>query len=410
MSPRSRAVLSGDSGSVADLPRQVERIVQSEAFRGSETLRRLLEYLTSRALENSCPNIKAKDIAASVFGRMHDFDPQNDSIVRVHAGRLRAKLAEYYFSEGSEDNLVITIPKGSYGIMYHHRGKTGGETIDEAIKERIDLAPAQAPAPPIPRRPGTTFWYILGLLAAVAGTWVAASLTRAPGRVHLTPGLATFWHGFLTNDDQVLLVYSNMRVRSAHSERQVLLPTNGEVFGVFQMTKFFTALQKPVYPKHGNLLAWDEAKDVNLVFLGGPLAETPLRTVPTLREFAFTRNRDSGDAATEGIGRIDNLHPQKGEPAFYLGSPSPKRFDYAVVAMNTAFNPKRRAVTIAGIAGYGTQGAAEFVTREDRVEEVLSRLAVRHGAPMPSFEAVIRFNIQGEVAIQPQIITIHRLN
>ena len=394
---------------MSDLPRQVERIVQSETFRGSETLRRLLEYLTNRSLDHGCANIRAKDIAASVFGRMEDFDPQNDSIVRVHTGRLRAKLAEYYLSEGSEDGLVISIPKGSYAIVFHHRGKAAAESIDEAIPEKLDLAPARPPAR-VPVWPAGAVWYILGLVAAVCGTWVLASVTRGPARVHLTPALSTFWRGFLTNDDQVLLVYSNLRVRSAKAEREILLPTNGEVFGVFQMTRFFTSLEKRVYPKHGSLLAWDEAKDVNLIFLGGPLAETPLRSVPTLHDFAFTHRSSTGEDDAEGLACIDNLHPRPGEPAYFLGSPRPKRFDYAVVAMNTAFNPKRRAVTIAGISGYGTEGAAEFVTREDRVEEVLSRLSVRQGAPMPSFEAVIRFNIQGEVAIQPQIVVIHRLN
>jgi len=29
---------------------------------------------------------------------------------------------------------------------------------------------------------------------------------------------------------------------------------------------------------------------------------------------------------------------------------------------------------------------------------------------MPPFEAVLRFNVQGEVAIQPQIVTVHRLD
>jgi hypothetical protein len=62
------------------------------------------------------------------------------------------------------------------------------------------------------------------------------------------------------------------------------------------------------------------------------------------------------------------------------------------------------------MTGYGTQGATEFVTREDRVQELLSRLSIKPGDPMPLFEAVLRFNVQGEVAIQPEIVVVHRLN
>jgi len=190
----------------------------------------------------------------------------------------------------------------------------------------------------------------------------------------------------------------------------LLLPSNGEVFGMFQITRFFTSLQKAVYPKHGTLLTWDEAKDADLIFVGGPLAETPMRTVSTLRDFAFARASDKDRPGAGATGVIENLRPKKDEAASFVGSTRPEQFDYAIVSMTAALNSKRRAVTLAGIAGYGTQGAAEFVTREDRIAELLSRLSVSNGAPMPLFEAVIRFNVQGEVAIQPQIVAAHRLD
>jgi hypothetical protein len=57
--------LSSDPALLESLRRQVVRVVYSEAFRGSETLRKLLEYLTDRALENTSNCIKAKEIAAA---------------------------------------------------------------------------------------------------------------------------------------------------------------------------------------------------------------------------------------------------------------------------------------------------------------------------------------------------------
>jgi phosphohistidine phosphatase SixA len=398
--------------------RQVERIVDSEAFRGSETLRKLLEYLADRVLENASNAIKAKEIAAAVFGRVKDFDPQNDSIVRVHTARLRARLAEYYISEGAEDDLVMTIPKGSYVLLFHHRAAPPANSGDAAA-DGVGAALRASPAPDGPPRteprsfrpPRATVWYALGLIAAIVGTWLVASTThQASGRTHLAPGLATFWRSFLTNEDRALVVYSNIWVHDSIKDRDLLLPSNGEVFGVFQMTRFFTSLQKAVYPKHGKLLTWDEAKDADLIFVGGPLAETPLRTVSTLRDFAFARTHDKDQPGAGATGVIENLRPKKDEAASFVGSPRPEQFDYAIVSMTAAHNSKRRAVTLAGISGYGTQGAAEFVTREDRIAELLSRLSVSNGAPMPLFEAVVRFNVQGEVAIQPQIVAAHRLD
>jgi hypothetical protein len=49
-----------------------------------------------------------------VYDKPEDFDPQTDPIVRVEAGRLRLRLAEYYQSVGSGDGIGIELPKESY--------------------------------------------------------------------------------------------------------------------------------------------------------------------------------------------------------------------------------------------------------------------------------------------------------
>ena len=50
----------------------------------------------------------------SVFDKPESFDPRFDPIVRVEAGRLRARLKQYYDTDGREDSLFIELPKGSY--------------------------------------------------------------------------------------------------------------------------------------------------------------------------------------------------------------------------------------------------------------------------------------------------------
>ena len=49
-----------------------------------------------------------------VFGRGEAFDPKIDSIVRVQARKLRARLKEYYAGEGLQDQIRIEYQKGSY--------------------------------------------------------------------------------------------------------------------------------------------------------------------------------------------------------------------------------------------------------------------------------------------------------
>jgi hypothetical protein len=106
--------------SAHELARAVDRILHSREFHGSETLRALLSFLCSCTLEERVDPPGAREIAKAVFGRQ-DFDSQNDSVVRVHTGRLRAELAEYYMAEGVEDDIVVLITKGSYKLLWTHR-------------------------------------------------------------------------------------------------------------------------------------------------------------------------------------------------------------------------------------------------------------------------------------------------
>src|SRR2546430_8288995 len=100
---------------------EIERLVNSHTLHGSESLCNLLRYLAKQAVEHAGVPVKEYQIATEVFGRQPDFDPQLDSMVRVQAGRLRSKLAEYYSSEGANDATIIEIPKGSYAVVIHDR-------------------------------------------------------------------------------------------------------------------------------------------------------------------------------------------------------------------------------------------------------------------------------------------------
>src|SRR5258708_16516141 len=47
-------------------------------------------------------------------------------MVRVQAGRLRTKLAEYYASEGADDQIMVELPKGTYALTFHPRPHGAG--------------------------------------------------------------------------------------------------------------------------------------------------------------------------------------------------------------------------------------------------------------------------------------------
>lgn len=127
---------------------QVEKLESSHALHGSESLRKLLRYLARHALEHPGTPLKEYQIATEEFGRPSDFDPAVDSMVRVQAGRLRAKLAEYYATEGAHDPVRIDLPKGTYSLSFHPR--LPGEVHPRA-PEPVDHEPHPVPPPGAPR-------------------------------------------------------------------------------------------------------------------------------------------------------------------------------------------------------------------------------------------------------------------
>ena len=72
-----------------------------------------------RQLEGRDSELKESLIGVEVYGRRPDYDPKLDSTVRGEVARLRARLSKYYSTEGSQDLLVIDVPKGGYVPGFH---------------------------------------------------------------------------------------------------------------------------------------------------------------------------------------------------------------------------------------------------------------------------------------------------
>ena len=122
----------------------MDKILQTAAFSGSEVLRNLLSFLTRHSIERSGEVRKEYEIAVAVLGRPRGLIPRTDSAVRVHAGRLRAKLAEYYMSDGAEDPIVIEVPKGSYHISWRYRASE----VPAPTRASDEMRPYPSSCPP----------------------------------------------------------------------------------------------------------------------------------------------------------------------------------------------------------------------------------------------------------------------
>lgn len=104
------------------LKAQVERILASPEFRQAGRTSDFLRFVVDEKIAGRSERLKEHTIAQEVFHRDESFDPKTSSLVRVEAGRLRAKLDRYYRSEGRDDPIVLEIPKGGYAPVLRPAG------------------------------------------------------------------------------------------------------------------------------------------------------------------------------------------------------------------------------------------------------------------------------------------------
>ncbi|RZV42142.1 MAG: hypothetical protein EX271_06560, partial [Acidimicrobiales bacterium] len=93
---------------------QLEKIIESEVFSASPRKQRFLRYIVEKKLAGEASSLKGYAIGVDVFERDESFDPQADTIVRVHARNLRKSLDLYYLTSGKDDLVRIEVPTGSY--------------------------------------------------------------------------------------------------------------------------------------------------------------------------------------------------------------------------------------------------------------------------------------------------------
>lgn len=168
------------------------RVLASDVFARSERARDLLSYLIDQDLAGNADRLKGFSIAVDVFGKDVEFDPSQDTVVRVQAGRLRNLLDQYYTGPGADDPLRIVVPRGSY-VPDYVEGSAVPFTRAEA-RASASAVPSALPGAGSPLRRNLSLIavaaVVLVLVAALFGTlFLYLTQDRTPGDVVADDGL-----------------------------------------------------------------------------------------------------------------------------------------------------------------------------------------------------------------------------
>lgn len=386
----------------------VERIAASQHLKSSARLREFLFYIAECAIREAPEDATEQHIGIRIFHRHPGYNSSEDSIVRTHARLLRQKIAAYFAEEGSQEQILVEIPKGHYLPVFHARNPETQEAVNEAAKELEPVAATELSKPRLKWKLG---WIALAVLAA------AALLLWRPwsGPTPAQTAVDRLWQPFFSNENPPLVIFSNalfegnstdgLRYAPQQSEQAVQGAGNyvdtytgiGELASVYTLTRLFDEHRSQFILKRSLLVTWDEAQAKNLIFIGSTAENPSLRVLPSTRDFTMMATPDSAG--------VVNHHPRPGEPDLYQRPEHPLKVDYAILALLPGVQPGTQMLEFSGLTTFGTQAAVEYACHPDTAAELLRQITDSSGKIHP-FEAVLETRIGGGVPLETRLVTI----
>jgi len=394
----------------SDLLEQLERIVRSKHFRNSKRYPTFLRFVVEQTLAGKTEALKERTLGVDVFARPSHYDTNDDPIVRVTAGEIRKRIAQYYQEPGHEVELRIDLPLGSYVPQFlpaAHAIQIAEHNHLNHLRDQSAVSIATAPAPehemvgpeaiPLGTKQsvsGMGRWkrnfrfgllFLLIMAAALAGILLRNRLRDR--------GINYFWQPVITSGTPALIVIgvhsldergqdeptkvhpSSMRDGQenmlAAMVRSDMIPVS-DIVSYSEITDLLTR-RTHVYRTKGSAdTTLEDLRQGPIILIGGLDNIWTRRLVAPLRYSFFASTqleseiRDSKDSSH--VWRFDNMQPVSGDS-----------HDYAIVA--SYFDPTigQHVLVVAGIGKAGTQAAAEFVTSNQDLKSWLAEEKVPQG-------------------------------
>jgi hypothetical protein len=387
---------------------QLERLVSSKHFRNSKRYPSFLRFVVEQTLAGKTEALKERTLGVDVFARPSDYDTSDDPIVRVTAGEIRKRIAQYYQEPGHEDELRIDLPLGSYVPHFLPPSHPISTTEHNHLRNQHDLSMSSStPASehkPIESGPiaftaeksvlPARLWrrvflsVLLLLIAGVALLGVLLQRNRSRDQ-----GINYFWRPVLASPATALIVIgvhsldesgrdeptstNTSSIRSGAEDmltsmiRYDMVPVS-DIMSYSQVTDMLTRKNHPYRTKGSIDTTLADLRQGPVILIGGLDNVWTRRLVAPLRYnfFASTQLeseiRDSKDSTR--VWKFNNMQPVSGES-----------LDYAIVASYFDLAIGQHVLVVAGIGKAGTQTAAEFLTSDQDLKSWLTEEKVPQG-------------------------------
>ena len=421
---------------------QVDRILASDTLHSSEVLRKLLRFLADKTFAGEADDLKEYSVGLDALGKPSTYDPRQDAGVRIQASRLRQKLDDYYRNEGTDDPLVIELPRGRFKLAWRFNAS--------AVPPAVALPPA--PIVPELTAPAAELrslekWRslaiglaVVSLVLAIITVWSLSKAWRArpvnPSTADSTPELDTLWSPFLSSAHHLIIAFANpLFVRFQRSsgpdvvyhkignnswedalrspEFSLLSQSFGnppakptynmversQLVSTFVAAQFFARRRNDISLARSGDLSWQQLADNDVIQfaplnIGEEHSALPVRAA----------------LVVDGTG-VRNLLPLAGEPPVYADPPDHQPSDgegLELISLLPGPMGRTTVMTFSSNHAWGVLGGIQSLTDPAFARALLKKLRDRSGNLPPYYQIVFRIRYRDGTPTSASYVT-HRV-
>lgn len=393
---------------------QLERMLESPLFRNSKRYPILLRHLVEETLAGNEAALKERLLGVSVFHRPTDYDTNQDTVVRLTAGEVRRRIAQYYHQPEHADELKIEVRPGSYIPCFQKPDSKQPEPAPQP-EEILVATPvetyATSPEPKIffgsataDRHKRLFLWAAAMLFFVLLGA--GGMVWRWDEQAHTADH--QLWAPILQEPGPVLIVLADLSKAVSNAQSQ---EKHGPFFDLLRMgeivnyrdsmaeTGIVAQLErnrKPYILTLSTQATYPDLQRGASVLVGGLDNLWTLRVTDALR-FHFVQIPGSYHFVIQ-----DRQHPEQKSWGEDLSQEPTYTEDYALVARLFDQTTGRPVMLVAGVGANGTTAATRFLLEPAFTAEL--NQCVPHDWQRLNLEAVVRTQILDNHAGPPHLV------
>jgi hypothetical protein len=352
------------------------------------------------ALEGRAADLKERTLGVEVFGRDPQYDTNTDPVVRISAGEVRKRIAQYYHENKETSQVRIELPLGSYAPEFQFRVQEERAAERAKAERALLVLPVARPARRFPFR---LLWIGLALLLAVCAVFGWYSYRQVSVSGMTTAGRLL---GPLVKSPRPILIVVGTshpnRVVPETPETSFSEHTTGPYHHVSLATAIALSNVAGILRQYGRSYEVKEDTETSLtdirsrslILIGATNNVWTMRLVDGLR-YRFIRDRV--------VQLQDAKNPSNTQWSIDFSRPYPTiSEDYGMIARFHDATTEGPVMVVAGVGPYGTEAASEFIASPEYRGELEKQL--QPGWENKDFEVVLKTEVIDSKAGPPKMV------